>query len=511
HRYATKLEKGKSKVNGLDNEVFLVKSRKAAELAIKYGIIETSILFVYQRIIRALADIIPSGLGGSNFSYGSDPNELSMFRRITRKIAGTEDFAAMLQAERALGGDMLAFQRGDELAVGMGSSVPVIQMMGGKLNYQAFPRHRVWVAFHPVINEDGVDRPTNTMELDEASAAVVEIGTTDLASKDRTFAAWLPASDKWDNGRFVRWTGGDWDSIPDPSEGDPNIMDYRNSAGEIANPLTEWKQKVDYSSPEIPLVPWYGSSIGWGTDILPIDSQIYTQDKEINVASSRLLMSSLKSARGVFAFTKDKAASNVVQEIMDEGPVVMHKGQELDVKGVAAVNSLQAFDVLARIAASVSEGRGVPAYMTRVEGSADFPSGEALRQANEPLTKTLTMRTEINRAGVRRKYQLERAYAGMSWGKEQGKGIVEHWQPPLKQFAETPEQILARGKEELAMKIADHVEIAKRLYNFNSRDEAMAYLETLTQEEEAENEAGAAGDITNLFNIQPDEEEEAQQ
>ena len=404
NRYATTLMITENDGN---KQTVVKRTEKSAQAAITGGMLEVVSLYTYQRIIAELATLWN---GESKYKY-------------TGK--GADIVAKDLSDDRSQSNSDLTMSRIDSLSVMAGSAVGLVSVIGGKYHYSPIKRQDINIAFGDYIAQaDGTKRSTITTNLEDASTVVIRTGLN--TSGKMTYTAWYARCDKYPNGRRVQFVSSDWYDIPDVNDERGNDFIHN---GEIANPLT-LQNNIDGVCPEYPIFPWYGYSHGYGEALLPVNPDLYYQTKEFDLAASRLLNSALKSARGVmFLAQTDQTGTEILNEIIDEGPVYGGLGQTLTNVTNPASNSLSAWDVLNNMIGATASAYGVPSYLVSIKDSISFPSGEALKVANQPLIERLSNRYRINKSNALRKFKIEIALASLESGKQISTDVTETWIP----------------------------------------------------------------------------------
>lgn len=457
-RFAQEIVEGVNPVSGA-TERFSVKTKGAQARAIAAGLLETVSLHLFQRIVRERATLWTEG---SVYTYEGCGDGL----------------ASDLHEARAAGGSPLSFARVDTLGTAVGSSAALIQVLGGKLNYQPVRRDCIWIAHaDEVICEDG-PRAADPLSIDDASVVVIKLGVAD--GGNGSFAAWFGRSEKYPQGRMVQYKARQWYDVPDV-RADVHAVEYWADAAltEVGNPLTI--AAIDNGGgPEYPVVTWLCDTTGYGSSLMPVASGLYDQSKEIDLGASRILLSALKSARGATVLTKDVGGSNIIPDVLDEGIVVLEQGQKLSQLSHSAGNARDALAVLQQMMSDTAAAHNVPAYMVAISESAQLPSGVALAILNEPLARDRRARIEINRANVARKFEIEMALAGIENGTRCSRDAREHWEPNVREFPQDPLAQAQAWRAQIDLGISDVNEVAQEFAGLNSREEADNYLAQLT-------------------------------
>jgi hypothetical protein len=115
----------------------------------------------------------------------------------------------------------------------------------------------------------------------------------------------------------------------------------------------------------------------------------------------------------------------------------------------------------------------------------NFPSGEALRQANHKQTAYRDKRISINRGAVLRRWHIERALVNMSesavrWASD----INERWHPGSINFPQDPmvqAQTLKALREEGVIDLIDEIQ---RLEGLETREQAFKFAEQRQEDKE---------------------------
>jgi hypothetical protein len=407
-RFAVELVKGEDPSGAATS--YRVRSKSAAKAAIEGGMFEAASTHLYPRVNRERATL---------FAYGEE---------YEYSPAGIADD---IEAAREEAGRKLVMQRLDWIACGTGSAALLVQILGSKYDYQAIARDKIWIVFSDEITETTERgervRPTNTTNIEEATAIVIAMSGTDENGRQK-FVAIFGRSAECENGRMVTYYADSWELVP--QVGAKDASDYLLDDGSIANPLTYWRNKQnDPTLPEYPVAPWIGDSSGSTTEIMPVDLGLFNQSKEYDVSFSRVLTASLKSARGAWEFHRDQGASNVVPDAIDEGMFATEQGQSVTAHSVAGSNSESALAVIRSGMSDTATAFGVPSYKLGLTADTAVQSGVALAIMNAPLMADRSRRIELNRANMARIFRIECALASMENGAPIGSGVVETWTP----------------------------------------------------------------------------------
>jgi hypothetical protein len=347
------------------------------------------------------------------------------------------------------------FSRLDEISVVVGSSVMLIQVNNGDYQYQPITPDKVWVIFGEQIETNEELIPVDKLKLDHAQCVIIQMD-------EKKYAAYFGRSDMYETGRFVQYEASSPFSIP--AVGSQDINEYMIGE-EIYNPLTYQQDSAgDYTTPEYPIATWQGTTQGIGTELLPVQTNLYEIAKEIDLSSSRVAMSANKAARGAWFFTNEGGASPNQPASLDEGIAKLEAGQSVMVLSVPAANIGEATKVIDDLTVYLADQYSVPTYMLKVGDRSlvsgnTMPSGAALLELNKPQVKFEHMRRDINSTSMDRIFQIEKALAGIENGTPVGTDIEQIWTLRPASILKTDLEKLAEAKLELEMELTDRAHV----------------------------------------------------
>ena len=407
-RYCERITKRKSSDSSDTDDLFYSDPVLAAKAAVDTGKFEVVTLGTLTKIKRIVASLNRD----VEFSYVNE--------------AGDEDeqFAKDMQETRQAGAFSLKLGRMDELAVVSGAAGAVVQQLGSKLDYQPLQSNQIKIVHATDIMEGDNDRPTNTLDIEEASLCVLEMSPA--SGMAYNYVAYFPRSDEYPRGRMVKYESTNWFDIPEI--GAEGAQDYYEGE-EIANPLTVLQdESKDWTVPEIPVVLWQGTVDGVGVELLPTNTTLYEQDKEINLAASRQLFAGIRSATGVIAFSTELGGSPIISDNIGEATSMLRPGQSLNILSVPGSNTTALMDAVEKNIAYLGESFAVPAYKLTVSQNTQVPSGVALVELTKPESQYRQTRANINRQNMDRIFRIERGLAARANGNPAyGAGIKQIW------------------------------------------------------------------------------------
>jgi hypothetical protein len=263
---------------------------------------------------------------------------------------------------------------------------------------------------------------------------------------------------------------------------------------EIANPLTvQQDESGDPTQPEIPVAIWRGSSNGIGSELMPVDSALYEQAKEIDLGMSRIMNAGLKADRGSWVVERAQGAPPLRSQPMDEGINALEPDQSLSVVSVPSSNVAEGREVVEAAAQYVASANGVPSYEVSVGTKQQIPSGVALLEMAKPANNLRQTRWTINRDNMDRIFEIEKALASMENGTETGAGVDQVWEVGPFQISETEMERLQILKELKGMGIKDNADILIEIdESVDSREDAERVLSELTPAAPAQPQTGGA-------------------
>ena len=461
-RYCSRISKAE------DGSVYNSDPVEAMRAAVNAGLFEIISTGIMKKIVLNVANLT----SGAEFSYTDDAGNL------------LDEFAADMKAAREQGNFTNVMQRLDQMSVAVGSAVLFVQVLGNKYSYQAISPDNVILLYNGIIEDSGELRAIDTTNIDEATAVIINTGPVDRVRNG--YVAFFGRSDTYPRGRLVKYVASSWKDIP--AVNSESASEHYDKSGEIGNPFTILQDdKHDYTLPEYPVAVWYGGSND-AVSLLPVDTELYDNSLEIDLANSRILLASLKSATGMVVFSRDNGASPIIPDNLGEGVNILGAGQSLNVLSVPAVNAETAGKIVADNMAMLAEAYGLPSYKLAMSKMTQVPSGAALNELDKPAQDTRQRRAGINSASMNRIFNIEMCLARIdNDDKNIFDGISQRWTvQPL-----THETELDRLEEAQRLKdlgITDNKELVKKVFDdIDTDEEAEKYLEDLEVVDETAN------------------------
>lgn len=420
-------------------------------------------------------EIVDSGIFPKLVHENATLSNNTAFEFVDEDGNAVEEFANDIAEARDAAGFRLRLSRLDELSVATGSAAMMVQVLGGVYDYQPILCTAVRVLFDKQITDGELTRPVNTLTIDDASAVIIQLSSD-------TYVAHFGRSAEYPQGRMVKYQSNNWKDIP--RVGELRAVDTLDSDGQPVNPLTRLQDvSGDYSAPEYPILMWNGTTRKIGTSLMPCDVVAFKNAMESDLATSRILTSSLKSASGMTVFSAESGASPVVPENIVEGLIALKPGQALNVISVPAINSKYAGDFIGDLNAMISESAGVPSYRLGMSKMTLIPSGVALQELDKPAQKQRQWRADLNRANIDRLFQIECCLARIENDDPFfGIGVRQKWIVRDFEYASNPVEQMTAEKLAQEIKVGGRREAARK-YNVALRDASNdtvdAYLEAL--------------------------------
>jgi hypothetical protein len=403
-RYCATIRRGDSTGADTDDEIelYYADPNIAAEAAVRAGMFEIIDTGVFTKINTEMASLAPS----------------SVFSFVTESGEEATDFAAEIEAARQIGQFNSRLLRAEQIACACGCSAMLIQIIGGRLNYQPIVPTSIRFLFAPTIVEDDEERPADSMLIDDAVAVIIQM-------ESEKFCALFGRSEEYPNGRQVVYRTTQWQDIPQII----GAGDTVDADGQPYNPLTMLQNVTDdYSTPEYPVSLWYGTGRQIGTTLLPCDLSTWKNSVEVDLAACRVMTASLKSATGMIVFSAQAGSSPVAPENVGEGLTALKPGQSLNVINVPAINSKYASEFVQDVSAMITEASGVPSYKLGMSKMTLIPSGVALRELDKPAVKSRDRRRSLNDSNMARIFDIECCLARMASDDYSiGAGITQVW------------------------------------------------------------------------------------
>jgi len=430
-RFCRRITKAKDdKDKTANGAVYYADPIQARQAAVNSGLYEIVVLDTMGKVISVMG------------SLGRDTD----FTFLNADGKPNTDFKADIMEARKAGAFDMKIARLEEIAVGVGSSVAHVQILGPKFDYMALSPDMVTVCHSTHIYDGDYKRPTNYMDVEEATLVVVNLGS--VGNGESSFVAYYGRAEGLESGRMVSYRAKTWDDIPDFKT--DSSGDHIGKDGGPANPFTVLQDESgDWEVPEIPIAIWRGTVNGVGDVLLPVSTTLYDNDLEVNLAASRCMTANIKSAMGMVVVSKETGASPVIDGNMGESMSVMNDGQSVNVLSVPAINSEILMGNIEKITAYMSESKGVASYKTTISNGTAVPSAVALVELNKPEERVRQARGNMNRHGMDRIFQIEKAIAANDHKQPSlNKDISQLWIIHSETYAES-------AKDELEIAIAE--------------------------------------------------------
>ena len=435
----------------------------ATKAAIRDGQFEFCRLQLYDNIVGATATLFTEE--GVKYEYDNE----KAGEYITEKRQETQV--------------MLSDMRWDTIACGVKSCYMYLEVKGDRLVETEVRPTSIWVIFADSITDNGKPRATDTNNIDEASLVIMQ-----LAGEDQ-FAAWWGPSEMYPTGRHCTYTAKKFSDVPNPEDKGSSEYTIQGEYSDtiydpmmLANPLTLWGVKGGSNPPVYPFSILYGSPLSTG--LAPVSTSLYETGLEFDLAASLILGAAGRGARGaqVVKQTDANADPMDIPDNTSEGMIVMGRSKDLQFTGWSPTHAKAAMEVLSDQAKKIAEANHVPGYLAVSNDSAAPPSGIAVRRLNEPRTDFRRLRVNMNRAGVARRWEIEKALLNAVEGKAViPENTVEVWHAGNIEFTVDPTEKLAEWEQRIKIGEASILDVIQDMRGFSNISDALVWAEERKQ------------------------------
>jgi len=429
----------------------------ATKAAIQDGQFEICRTQTFDSICGATATLFP----GSRWEYDND-------------TAGE-----IIADTRSMSGANMATLRWDTIAVGVRSCVLYLEAKGDVITETEVRPTAIWVIHAPTITaDDGKERATNTMVFDEASLVVMALNGPDQ------YAAWWGPSELYPTGRHCIFTAKKFSDIPTPNDKSGVEFtiegEYNNSVTltneMLANPLSLWAIKGNASPPVYPFAVLYGTPQSSG--LIPTSTSLYRTGLEFDLASSLIMGAAGRGARGaqVLKQTGGDADPSDVPSNTSEGLIIPGRNKDLNFDGWSPTHAAAANEVLAKMASQIAHAAHVPTHIFMPEEGGAPMSGTAIRQKSKSMTDFRSLRIDMNRTNVARRWEIEKALINAGAGKAAiPEETVETWKPKDIEFAIDPADEMADWEARIRIGEASIIDVIMARRGFSNVNDALAW------------------------------------
>jgi len=394
-----------------------------------------------------------------------------------------EEVTARMVAIREHGQFQEGITKADQIAVSVNTGPLMIASQGGTLRYMPFSPSCMYAMYHDEVYEEGQLRGVDYTDIEDATVVIVQVSQKRDSNvsnpNEAAFLAIFGRSEEYPNGRYVSYLATDYDEIPDV--GNEKAYDYVGPDGNPANPLSLYaNQNPDRYIPEYPFVIFRGGYDLTTDTLLPVTTSLWESCLEVDVAFSRLLKDSLRSARGTTVF-RNPDGDPLPPSL--EGDVVMSgDNQTMEFLGRDASNSVSALNVVRQLARSVAEGFSVPGYQVMSETTSIPESGVALTIRTQPLIDFRDRRVEMNKSAVRRLFEIEKALIAFHGLDEPiSEDVSQVWIPGRYIIPEAKIDRVNRLSIALDKDLIDYVRAVRDYHDFSTDEEAMGFIDMMEE------------------------------
>jgi len=467
-RYGTTITREKDS-SGTDFQVF---TKGGFDARMRAGHIETVSVGLGHKIAGAIATMFSEptqnfDLLGAEGAEGADTTDAAELLADMRD--GEQYIEALVQA--------------DTESVWTGCAPVFTEFVDGKLRYHVIDPGKIQVFFESVIESNGVNRPTNRMDIEDATTVVIETGVVDI--KTKSYIAIFGRSTANPNGRYVSFlSSGDGREIPE--YGDDNSFDWV-TGGERANPLSKYaSMHPDLDLPEYPIIIIQGGVVRRDALMSATDS-LLQEALEADVAASHIRATSGDNARGTLAFKKSDAGGTQPVPKNLRGEVILEFGQELDSINHDASAPKISWEILQEEMVSTGQGYTVPDYYTSSKDhTVEAASGKALKVRARQLAKLRDRRVAINTPEVEKEFEIEKAFISLMAEADEStinllESCTQTWDAGSQYMPEDDTEKVSLIEKLVDLGVYDTIEAIRLAYNLSDEEEAVVKYEQLAK------------------------------
>lgn len=465
-RYFTGIKKTKSDT-GTEIETY---SKEMGAEQMDAGMIETVSIGFGHNVSNAMATMFTEP--GQSFTLVSEAG--------ADVAKASEFFTDFRETSQYLDGLVQANREGVQL----GSSALWLEFAENRMKYRTVDPGKVKVCFHPALLSGGVEkknlRPVNYQEIEDSTCVIVETGTVDANTK--SYVAYFARSFENPYGRYVTYTsGGDGKDVPAP--GTDGTYDWVSPDGKIANPLSWYaSQNLERNIPEYPLVIFYGGHVRRDR-LFPLSLSLLEEALEADVAASHIRSTSQDHARGTLAVEREQSAMTLPLPRNLRGDVALMPGQKITAPSGDAGAGDVAWRLLKESNIAAAQGFGVPDfYVSSEDHTLEASSGVALKVRATPLEKFRNEQVTINRPGVDKVFEVEKAFLDLYLDTPEVTQLVEctqQWDPGPLDYPEDESLIVENVIKLVDQGIYDTIEAIQTVYQLPSEADAIDKYEAL--------------------------------
>jgi hypothetical protein len=172
---------------------------------------------------------------------------------------------------------------------------------------------------------------------------------------------------------------------------------------------------------------------------------------------------------------------------VDEGVVMLStQDAKLDVTGQPGANAVAALEVVRSTHRAIAEAYSVPPHEVLHDNNDQPESGVALLLRSKPKIDQRDERIEANKSAVDLVFILERSLLSLanSGNPPIPSTIFQQWDPGTLDIPMSDLDKISTIKAALDAALIDKVEAIRRYYNFETRDQALDLLSTMTVEQQ---------------------------
>lgn len=465
-RYGTGLRIEKNPDTGVEVQVFV---KDSMDIRMMAGHIETISIGLGHKISGAIATLFSEET--LNFELiapeGVDVSEASEL--LTEKRGGGLFVEAMVQA--------------DTTSIWVGCMPVFVEYVDWQLRYHPISPGKIQVLFEESIESNGFIRPTNRLDIEDATCVVINTGSLD--ERTNSYIAIFGRSSRYPKGRYVAFrSSGDGQEIPEPWA--DNTFDWLDG-GEIANPLSVYADAhPELDLPEYPIAIIQSGLVRRET-LFPVSDSLLCEALEADIAASHIRATSGDNAKGTRVFEKSEAGGTQPIPKHLTGEVLLEAGQKLTQLNADSAAPKISWELLQEEMVAIGLGFTVPDfYVSSQDHTVEAASGAALIVRSGQLEKLRNRRTALNAAEVKKIFEIEKALISMMADADAGviatlESCEQNWNPGETGEKERLIDQIAIVERLLATGLYDTIDALRVAHGLRSEAEAIDKYEQLKE------------------------------
>lgn len=400
------------------------------------------------------------------------------------------DVESVISRHRRNGGFQAENIAADKRSVFLGSYGMFVSYQSGSLRYKKFSPGIVRIFWGSTVIENGVTRPVNRTDIEDASAVILCMGQVDTAKF--SYVGIIPANIDNEYGRYVTFVDDAMcKEIPPVGDKKTQAIDYRlldtddGTPGTICNPLSWFAaQHPDLNVPEIPIAVILGGT----TDadcVFPTTDSLYKTGLVFDKKSSHILDAAENKAVGTLAVKDSELAQGKPLPRSVQGVVHCEFGREIESIASDSAGAQTADAIMRTKMIDAAAAYSVPDFFVVTEDyTLDASSGIALEVKARPLQEDRKNRSDLVAPYIRRLFEIERSY--IAFKAEEDPAIIEtllecsqEWEAGKLKLPENKKEKTERINARLNAGTMDIIAAIREEENLPTDDDAIVLYEKM--------------------------------